>query len=661
MSKSTVLTMLRIIGFVLSIPLTIAAITLMRREEQGLLPGVILLLGSLVLFSFSARSLEKHPLTEEETAILKPYLVPGALFFTVLATTVLVIFNVTDIGRTTELNHAATAEWIIGLLALIAGVLWIARWKPTSAKTILEWIRANRLEFGLAAAIVIAGFIVRVVALNEHPYPWSGDEASIGIEARRLLTGDNTNWFDVGWSGQPNVSFLPTALSLIIFGQGMFAVKMVSVLTGTLSILFLYLLAREWFGRDIALMASAFLVAFPFHLQFSRIGVNNIVDSMMAPLVIWLIFRAVRTRSLPVYLAAGIVTGFTFYTYVGTRLVLAMGIGTLVYIAIRQRDYLRTNLPQLGTYLAGLVITIAPMAAFFIKNPQLFMTRIGQEGIFLNGWLALQVEQTGQSAAKILFDQFSQTVLVFFTQNAGSNFLNFDRPYLTVLGAVFFMIGLAMAFLNFFEKRYFILQMWFWSVLTLGGFLTLSPPANTRLVMTTPVTGLFIALGAWQISRALLQLKFKQSWIYALNIVLILALAYQNLTYYFGPYRTGRLFQDANGELGMETGRRLHELGKDYDYYLFGLPRVFAAFPTTDFLNPGVRMIDLNEENLAELSLDPQKGAFIVAIPENQDLLEQVKAMYPGGSSDSVKRYMDEEILYYAYILEPGTVKPAAP
>ena len=199
--------------------------------------------------------------------------------------------------------------------------------------------------------------------------------------------------------------------------------------------------------------------------------------------------------------------------------------------------------------------------------------------------------------------------------------------------------------------------MWFWSVLTLGGFLTLSPPANTRLVMTTPITGIFIALGAWQVSRVLLQLKFKQSWIYTLTIFLVIALAYQNLSFYFGIYRIGRFFQDANGELGMETGLELQKLGKDYDYYLFGIPRVFAAFPTTDFLNPDVNKIDLNTDNIAELSLDPRKGAFIVAIPENKELLEQVKQEYPGGSSESVKRHMDDEVLYYAYILKPGAIR----
>ncbi len=647
-------TVLRILGFIISAALTIMGIIFMRRQEFS--TGVILLAISLPLLLVAIRSIEKTPPTDEEFAALNPFLIPGLMFLVAAGLTMALVFNITDYNRTPGLDNAATIEWVASIITLTIGILWVANWKPTHPRKIVEWIKENKVEFGLAASIMIAGLVIRMVSLTEHPYPWSGDEASVGLDALRIMNKEITNLFDTSWSGQPNTSFLPTAWSMLIFGKTMFAVKMVSVLTGVFSILALYLLAREWFGIEIALIASGFLIAFPFHLQFSRIGVDNIFDSLMAPLVIWLIFRAARTRSLPAYLAAGIATGFTIYTYVGTRLVLAMGVGTIVYFVISQKEYLKNNLPQIGTYMAGLFVTAAPMGTFFAKRPELFMTRLGQESIFLSGWLPSQVEQTGQPAIKILLDQFSKTTLVFFAQNAGSNFLNFDRPYLTTLGAVFFLIGLTIAFRNFFEKRFFILQMWFWSVMTLGGFLTLSPPANTRLVMTIPVTGLFIALGAMQISKVLLNLKFKKVWVYGLNIILVFMLAYQNLSFYFGEYWEGRFFQDASGELGMETGLQLQKLGEEYDYYLFGLPRVFAAFPTTEFLTPDNPKFDLNAESISGLSLAPGRGAYFVAIPENQDLLQQIMKKYPGGSSETIKRRRDSEVLYYAYILPPKTV-----
>jgi 4-amino-4-deoxy-L-arabinose transferase-like glycosyltransferase len=650
MSDSYRKTILRIAGFILSILLTFTSIMLMRKVE--LVAGLVLLVLSVLLFMISVRAIEKNPPTDEELAIIKPYLFPVLFLIAALTLTGLLIFNMTEYPRTTQLNHLATAEWLLSMLCLSVGVLWLARWKPTHPRLILEWIKANPVEFSLATAIFLAGFAFRVVALNTHPYPWSGDEASIGMEARRMLLGENTDWFNTGWSGQPNVSFLPTLVNMLIFGENFFAIKMTSVVAGSLAIIALYLLAREWFGREIALIASGFLMAYPFHLHFSRIGVNNVVDSLMAPLVIWLIFRAVRTRSLPTYLLAGIATGLTFYTYVGTRLVLAMGIGSFVFIMIRQKGFLKNNLLHLGTYLAALLVTLTPIVVFFIKQPMLFMTRIGQEGIFLNGWLPHQMEITGQNIWQILFDQFSRTVLVFVSQNA-TNFLNFDRPYLTVLGAIFFIIGLAIAFRHLFEPRYFILLAWFWSVLILGGFITLNPPASTRLVMTIPATALFIALGIWQIAKVLIHLKFKQSWVYSMIIALVVILAIQNLSFYFGTYREKYYNQDANGELAMEAGLELQQLGDKYDYYLFGVPRIFAEFPTTEFLAPKVEKFDLAAESIPELSFTPGRGAFVVAIPENQELLQQVKEKYPGGKWEIFPRKSRDEVLYYAYILTP--------
>lgn len=625
----------------------------MRRQE--LASGLALLAGSLALFFFSAWLIEKTPPSEEEITTLKSQTIPILFIFAAANLAVFLIFNVTDFNRTARLDHLATAEWILSVLSLSIGVLWMVKWKLPKSKAVLEWIKINRLEFYLVTGIVLTGLFVRLVSLTEHPYPWSGDEAEIGFEAIRLLSGEKTYLFDTGWSGQPNASFLPTLFSFLVFGRSFLAIKMVSALAGTFSVLALYLLGREWFGKEVAAMAGAFLVAFPFHLQFSRIGVDNIFDSLMAPLALWLVFRAARTKSIPTYLLAGITTGLTFYLYAGTRLVLALAIGAIVSISIHQKGYVKSNLPQLGTYLAGMLVTLNPIVTFFSLHPALFMTRIGQESIFLTGWLDLQVNQTGLTSGQILFNQFSNTVLVFIARNTGSNFLNFDRPYLTTLGAVFFLIGMLYSILRLRDPRHFTLQMWFWSVVTLGGFLTINPPANTRMVMTTSATALFIALGIWKVSQVLFHMKLKRTWVYAVNTALIFLLAYQNLTFYFVHYWKERLFQDGSGELAMETGLELQKLGEDYDYYLLGEPRIFADFPTTAFLAPNNKRADLNAESISEFSIEPGHGAFIAAIPENLHLLQQIVDNYPGGSLNAVYARMMTKVLYYAYILPPQT------
>lgn len=578
---------------------------------------------------------------------------PSFFLLASLALAGALIFNVLIHVRLASLDKLATLEWILSILCFVIGILW---WRkedlPTAGKSI-DFLFANKKQVVTLFGLFSVGLFVRQAFLMQHPYPWTGDEAEIGLEGIQLLTGEKTYLFGVGWSGQPNVSFLPAMFSMMLFGRTMFAIKLVSVLVGAFSIPALYLLAREWFDSKVALLASLFLIAYPVHLQFSRIGVGNIFDSLMAPLTLWLIFRASRTGGVVSYLLAGLLTGASFYLYVGTRLVLAFAIGAWMYIAITRDGFLRANARQLAIYFGALLVTINPIAVFFIKYPGLFMTRIGQEGIFLNGWLEMYMAQTGLTVWQVLRNQFVQTVQVFFYGGTAANFLNFDRPYLTILGSLLFLIGYGYSLLHLLDRRHFILQTWFWSVLILGGVLTINPPANTRLVMVTPATGLFIALGIWQVSFVLTHLHVQQTWIPAIRGFLIIALAVQNLLFYFVHYYQGRFFADASGEIGMETGLELQRLGPKYDYILFGDPLVYADIPTTVFLAPENKKVNLTTNTLSEFYIEPGHGAFVAAIPENEFLLKQVASKYPGGEYKVVYFKMKPDVLYYAYILPP--------
>lgn len=638
--------------FLLPALLVASGMVLLPRQDHS--TGGILVGAAIVVFYFSTWLIEKQNLTED-VALPTPQLVRllfGSLSFTLA---VLLIFNLTNPIRTPEFDKNATQEWVLSILCFSSAVLWRQTWKP-NLKEVIEQLKDRRTEAILIGILFSAGLFLRLVFLTQHPYPWAGDEAEVGLEGMRLLNGQKTNIFDVGWSAQPNVSFLPTMFNIWVFGQTMFAVKLTSVLTGAFSVLAIYLLAREWFGFEVAVISSAFLVAYPVHLQFSRIGVGNIFDSLMAPLVLWLVFRAARTGKVVFFLFAGVFSGLTFYLYAGTRLVLALAIGTFIYIGITQKGFFKSNVQRLGVYLGGVLVTINPIAIFFIKYPVHFMTRLGQESIFLNGWLEQYMAKTGLTLWQVLMDQFLRTVKVFFISNATPNFLNFDRPYLTILGAVFFVLGFLHSLLKLFDRRHFILQMWFWSVVILGGVLTFYPPANTRLVMITPTMGLFIAVGAWQVSTFLLDRSVKRSWVHILNGLLVLFLAIQNISFYFIHYYSHRLFNHPGGEVAMEAGLELQQLGEKYDYFLLGDPGVVLAdMPTTVFLAPNNKRVNLTANTLSEFSIEPGHGVFVVALPENKGTLDQIMEQYPGGELKFTNYKLTSRILYYSYVLQPGT------
>lgn len=641
---------LRFTGLILASFLIMTGIIFLRRNQ--LTPGLILVVTGSIIFAVTVLLNDKTPIDDEEALSFKPFLLPALFWFTSFALTFSTILAMSNWQRPPETNRWITAGWISSMVVAVIAMLLSVRWRPAKREQIKEWFRENRQELFLLAGILILGLFLRMYLIDSHPFPWSGDEASVGIEGRRILSGEVTDFFDAGWSGQPNWSFIPTSISLAILGETIIAIRLVSILEGTLAILFLFLFTRELFGRKTALIAAGFLAAFPYHLQFSRIGVNNIIDSMMVCLVLWLVVRAIRKDRLNDYLWAGLASGLTFYTYVGSRLILVIALGVLTYTALRQRGYLRKHLAHLGIFLLGVFIAIAPMAFYFIRHTDVFMTRIGQESIFLNHWLALQSERTGQSQASLLWKQFTDTALVYISQPAIGNFFNSPNPYLTIIGAVFFLFGMGYAITRFLETRMIILLVWFWSVVFLGGVLTLSPPANTRLVMTSPAVAIFLALGIEEFSEILARLKvITPRWQTIFGILLIVIIGVQNISFYFGVYRTKNYFEDASSELGQQIGLELRELGPNYDFYLFGLPRVFAAFPTVVFLAPENEMYDLDSNSIDGLTITEGDSAIFVAIPENIADLQRVAEKFPGGTWEEVPRIFKVEVLYYAYIV----------
>jgi len=638
-------------GFILALILVFAGVLMLRSE--ALPGGLLMLLIGLTVFLLSGQSLENTPLNTEHLAFLKPYRWLIASWASSLALTVWILYRQSQPADQSLDLHWNGALWVVAILLLIVGTFGVSGWCWPNLEGMRNWFDHNKSEIFWLTTILVGGFILRVYALELHPYPWSGDESSVGIDARRLLQGEITNLFATGWSSQPNLSFFPTTISLIFFGEDITAIRMVSAFIGTFTILSTYLLAKEFFNRRVAIIAAIFLVAFPYHLQFSRIGVSNIFDGLNITLGLWFVYRAIQHHRVLDYVLTGIIAGLSFYTYVGSRLVPIILIGAFIYAAIQERGYLQSNYLKIGVSFFSASITLAPMAAYFVKHPDNFMTRIGQEGILLNGWLTRQAEISGTNPLSILLDQFSKSTLVFIASEAHGSFFNSPDPYLTLLGAVFFLLGMAYALIHFKETRFMLILGWFWSVVLFGGVLTTNPPSNTRMVMSIPAIAIFLALGVQQVVIALENLRFPQKLVNALMVSAMAILFLQGIFFYFGEYWSGFYFQDGNSELGMEAGLELRRLGPDYTYYLFGRPRVFANFPTTEFLAPENQRRDIFSDSINTLIISRNEGALFVAIPDNMADLIQVEERFPGGSWEIVERKTKPEVLYYAYILEP--------
>jgi hypothetical protein len=614
-----------------------------------------------VLFVITLRQIESPPpplllpvTTEAAPAAPRPF-----FWITSLGLAGLVMWGVVKFNPTlAAAGWLLLAGWLASLMLFTSNVLRRAGGRWPTRRQWQAWWDAHWRECLILTLVGGLAFIIRVIHLELIPYAFLNDEGEIGLEGLRLLRGEHLTLFKVGWAAQPLLSFLPTALSIELFGQTALAVRLVSAVQGALTVMLVYLLGREMFDRATGLLAAGFLVALPFHVHFSRLGVNNVVDALTSTAILWLVYRALRRGSLPAYLVAGLVTGLALYVYLGSRLAIGLAVGVLAYVACFQRGFLRTQFRSVLVYGGAAGVVAAPMAAFFWQQPDQFFARLNREGILNNGWLQQQVTATGQSHLAILLNQLSRSSLVYVARPASMGFFESPEPYLTFAMAICFGLGLAYALGHLGELRYVILSVWFWSVVIFGGALTLGPPASQRLLMSIPALALLVAVGLRK-SIALLE---HTGWVSArrgltLAAAVVLVSAGQGLGFYFGPYQQNHYFELPGNELSYESRVYTSQLGSDYRMYLLGEPSVYAVFANFGYFAPSLPRMDFNTVTPDTLAVLPRdQGAFFLAIPNRRADLELIAQYRPGGEwIVAHRRHHPAEVLYYAYQLPPST------
>ncbi|MBU2578333.1 glycosyltransferase family 39 protein, partial [Patescibacteria group bacterium] len=113
----------------------------------------------------------------------------------------------------------------------------------------------------LLSSLLIISFLFRVWGLSQNFSFWS-DEAHVVIYARRILEiGKPVLENSTSTGTYQLLLYYFVALSMKVFGANEFAARLPMVVFGSLTVLAIYLLGKELFGRKVGLLA-AFLTAF---------------------------------------------------------------------------------------------------------------------------------------------------------------------------------------------------------------------------------------------------------------------------------------------------------------------------------------------------------------------------------------------------------------
>ncbi len=618
------------------------------------LPGLMLYALAGFLLALSLRSLGETltPLGELWHGT-RPALPPRFGFWLTAFGLALLTASYTVQPEAAQTNGYALAFiWILSLALFSYSVLRQSGWQAPRLESIRAWPSQNRTELVLVLLLLLLAIVLRTYDLEIHPYSMINDEGEMGKGALCLLRGECRNIFAIGWASQPYAAYLPYALTVGLLGNDYaLPIRLVSVTTGTLAVLFTYLFCREAFGKRTALVAGVVLAALPYHIHFSRLGVDNIVDSLSSALVLWLMSKALRTGTPGHYLLVGIVSGLCLYTYPGSRLAPALGLLAFGFAALTQRGLLRAQWRNILIFLAAALLTAAPLLGTYQSNSE-FNQRINSVGLLQGNRLQEEMENTGLNAAQVLAAQFFKSTMPFIISEGAFNFFSNPRAYFTPLAAVFLMLGLAVAVWKLRDLRLLVLLAWFFAPIVLGSALTVGPPSHQRMLGSAPAAAILVALGLVTVAQALGGLnQFLRRLAPVLVLVVLLFTGYRDMVFYFGEYRAGHIFEDLSNEITYESRTLIRSLEGQGQLLLIGAPMTRIFFGNFDYFNPDVEKHDFNEVTPQALaSLPKDKDALFLAIPYRESDLRLIAEWLPGGTWIAERRRNQPDYpLYFAY------------
>lgn len=530
--------------------------------------------------------------------------------------------------------------WAAWLLAM-ACVLWGGR-RPGE----LSQLKLDPTDWRIAVILFSLALPLRAIGMAEYPFAFSGDEGSSALTALQFLRGEANNPFAVGWFSFPSLYFALQGVGIALLGETVEGARITSAVAGALTVAGLYALGKIMFDRATGLVAAFYLMVSHYHIHFSRIGLNNIWDGLFLTLALAGLWWGWRSNRRIGFLLGGLALGLGQYFYVSIRvapfLLLLWACGALWL----DWERFQKRLPGLFLTAWMALIVALPLGLFFLQHPDELRAPLERVSA-LDGWYEREVELRGQPMWRIVADQITKAALGF-THEPLRLLYDPGAPLLLPLAGALFLLGVVWA-LIFFDLRSLLLFLPFISVIIFA-VTTTDVPASQRYILTIPLAALLLAI-PWGRMMAV----FRRLWpeyhllLPILTAVLMLAVAWVDLRYYFVEVPQSYVLGGVNTEVATEAAYYLRELdGPDLTVYFVGFPRMgYRSHSTIPFLVPQATGHDVVEEIDAPPAWPLSGRTVFIFLPERVDELERVRAAYSG--QERVFRARHGGILFVAY------------
>ena len=523
--------------------------------------------------------------------------------------------------------------WGMGVAVFVYALLrnhWRGRWKVRTLTSLIKWPEMRTVIEILAVLLVTAlGFGLRFFDLQTIPPFVHGDEAYFGLDAIRVLQGQISNLFGTGFQDIPILSVVPQAIVMRWFGSDLFGLRLSSVITGTLTIPLLYLLARLMVSRPVALFVALLLAVSSWDIHFSRVGLDNVQISPLQVLAAYLLLRAMRTRRYLDFGLCGLATGLSVYLYYSARIVPVIVGVFLVYKLLTERAFLRQTGVQVAVLILAALVIAAPQLGYFVSRSHSFVAHM--RGVFIgNNLLHASGGDPNATLADVLPNQVRRMLLGYNYYPDTSGQYGTHQALLDSTTALFFLIGLGYAMAHLRQEGYALLVIWFWCIFVFAGVLIVGPPNAPRLLGVLPALCLLAGVTVHRAAQQLTRPRWRVAWspVYGMMLPLVAVIAYANYNDYFRRY-----VPDHTGiHPPTAIARYLADQGSSQMIYLVGAPQMSIRSSQVELLAPKAQGIDvLQLSDYLPLRQKTDAEVVFLMMPDHTQALPVLRSYYPDG------------------------------
>jgi len=539
-------------------------------------------------------------------------------------------------------NNLVRWLWMAGVGFLIIPLWLQSKGSSTAEDKVSTW------EWILVGVISLIGFGLRYWKLTEIPSHVDNDVALMGTYALDLIYAGNYDW--IGYSlSEHLLSYVQfQAWGMRLFGENHYGIVMHSVVLGTLSLAFVFLLARELGGTFTGFLAMGMLTISYTHIHFSRILFGNSA-SFAAILVVYALFKGIRTRESFWFAIDGTFVGLGLLLYDSSRVIPLIIVSVIIWQWLRQRQSFKSMYKSWAILIAGAILGFGPMLAYAIRNFSSFLGRTNTVALWTPiVWQHELASYNTDSAFVVLVQQTWRTFLTLHLTGDGSPHFALHRPMVSSLTALFFILGFGYALPRIKNIKYFAILGWIFLTFILGGVLTSDPPYWPHLNIALPAIVIIAALGAESLAAKLTTIFGRvgyQAYVWMLVGILIVT-GLNNWQVYYD-------FVKNNAGNRIRIARYLTSLPSSYNVYMTS-----EAFNWNEhafrFFSKGMVGQDLRPETLAA---DPPiiEHPTVFILFRHPEMVAALQAIYPDGVLENHYDF-DNLVSFISYRVVPSTI-----